>query len=167
MAVRAEEIASILRDQIEGFGTTVTSTDVGSVIEAGDGVARIHGLSGAMYSELLEFSNVVMGIALNLEEESVSAVVLGGHSDIKEGDEVRATGRVIAIPVGDAMIGAVARVGITPQATAMREFWTASAIAALVVGMITWAAMFWAVIFHRKRAGDDIPPRQTQYNLPV
>jgi F-type H+/Na+-transporting ATPase subunit alpha len=107
MAVRAEEIASILREQIEGFGTTVTSTDVGSVIEAGDGVARIHGLSGAMYSELLEFSNGVMGIALNLEEESVSAVVLGGHSDIKEGDEVRATGRVIAIPVGDAMIGRV------------------------------------------------------------
>jgi F-type H+-transporting ATPase subunit alpha len=107
MAVRAEEIASILREQIEGFGTTVTSTDVGTVIEAGDGVARIHGLSGAMYSELLEFPNNIMGIALNLEEESVSAVVLGDHSEIKEGDEVRSTGRVIAIPVGDAMIGRV------------------------------------------------------------
>ena len=107
MAVRAEEIASILREQIEGFGTTVTSTDVGTVIEAGDGVARIHGLSGAMYSELLEFSNGVMGIALNLEEESVSAVVLGDHSGIREGEEVRSTGRVIAIPVGDAMIGRV------------------------------------------------------------
>jgi F-type H+-transporting ATPase subunit alpha len=107
MAVRAEEIASILREQIEGFGTAVTSTDVGTVIEAGDGVARIHGLSGAMYSELLEFPNNIMGIALNLEEESVSAVVLGDHSEIKEGDEVRSTGRVIAIPVGDAMIGRV------------------------------------------------------------
>ena len=77
MAVRAEEIASILREQIEGFGTSVAATDVGTVIEAGDGVARIHGLSGAMLSELLEFGNGSMGIALNLEEESVSAVVLG------------------------------------------------------------------------------------------
>jgi F-type H+-transporting ATPase subunit alpha len=107
MAVRAEEIASILREQIEGFGTRVVSTDVGSVIEAGDGVARIHGLSGAMYSELLEFSNGSMGIALNLEEESVSAVILGDYVNIKEGDEVRATGRVIEVPVGDALIGRV------------------------------------------------------------
>jgi F-type H+-transporting ATPase subunit alpha len=107
MAVRAEEISSILREQIEGFGTAVSTTDVGAVIEAGDGVARIHGLSGAMLSELLEFGNGSMGIALNLEEESVSAVVLGEYSDIKEGDEVRSTGRIIEVPVGDAMIGRV------------------------------------------------------------
>jgi F-type H+-transporting ATPase subunit alpha len=107
MAVRAEEIASILREQIEGFGTSVSATDVGSVIQAGDGVARIHGLSGAMLSELLEFSNGSMGIALNLEEESVSAVVLGEYADIKEGDEVRSTGRIIEVPVGDALIGRV------------------------------------------------------------
>ncbi len=107
MAVRAEEIASILREQIEGFGTSVAATDVGSVISAGDGVARIHGLSGAMLSELLEFSNGSMGIALNLEEESVSAVVLGDYDDIKEGDEVRCTGRIIEVPVGDGMIGRV------------------------------------------------------------
>jgi len=107
MAVRAEEIASILREQIEGFGSSVEATDVGSVISAGDGVARIHGLSGAMLSELLEFSNGSMGIALNLEEESVSAVVLGEYDDIKEGDEVRSTGRIIEVPVGDALIGRV------------------------------------------------------------
>jgi len=107
MAVRAEEIASILREQIESFGAGVVATDVGSVIEAGDGVARIHGLSGAMYSELLEFPNGVMGIALNLEEESVSAVILGDYSNIREGDEVRSTGRIIEVPVGDAMIGRV------------------------------------------------------------
>ncbi|HML97697.1 MAG TPA: F0F1 ATP synthase subunit alpha [Tepidiformaceae bacterium] len=107
MAVRAEEIASILRQQIESFGSTVTATDVGTVIEAGDGVARIHGLSGAMYSELLEFANGTMGIALNLEEESVSAVVLGEYSGIKEGDEVRSTGRIVEVPVGDALIGRV------------------------------------------------------------
>ncbi|KAA0232202.1 F0F1 ATP synthase subunit alpha, partial [bacterium] len=107
MAVRAEEIASILREQIQGFGTKVVSTDVGTVIEAGDGVARVHGLAGVMYSELLEFSNGSMGIALNLEEESVSAVILGKYEDIKEGDEVRATGRIIEVPVGDALVGRV------------------------------------------------------------
>src|SRR6185437_6589426 len=107
MAVRAEEIASILRQQIEGFGTSVVATDVGTIIESGDGVARIHGLSGAMFSELLEFSNGSMGIALNLEEETVAAVVLGEADDIKEGDEVRSTGRVIEIPVGDSLIGRV------------------------------------------------------------
>ena len=107
MAVRAEEIASILRDQIEHFGSKVTAVDVGTVIGAGDGVVRIHGLAGAMYSELLEFPNGTMGIALNLEEESVSAVIVGDYLGIKEGDEVRATGRVVEVPVGDALIGRV------------------------------------------------------------
>jgi F-type H+-transporting ATPase subunit alpha len=107
MAVRTEDIASILREEIQRFGTAAVSTDVGTVIEAGDGVARIHGLSGAMNAELLEFENGVMGIALNLEEDSVSAVVLGDYVGIKEGDEVRSTGRVIEVPVGDALIGRV------------------------------------------------------------
>ncbi|MCB9485301.1 MAG: F0F1 ATP synthase subunit alpha [Dehalococcoidia bacterium] len=107
MAVRAEEIASILREQIEGFSTRVVSTDVGRVIDAGAGVCRIHGLSGAMFSELLEFSNGSMGIALNLEEESVSAVILGDYLGIKEGDEVRSTGRIIEVPVGDDLLGRV------------------------------------------------------------
>ncbi len=107
MAVRADEIASILKDQIRGFGSSVSTTNVGSVVEAGDGVARIHGLSGVMYSELLEFSNGASGIALNLEEDSVSAVILGNYLDIKEGDEVRSTGRIIEIPVGDALVGRV------------------------------------------------------------
>ena len=107
MAVRPEEIASIIKEQIQGFGTTTVTTDVGTVIEAGDGVARIHGLSQAMNSELLEFPGGVMGLALNLEEESVSAVILGDHADIKEGDEVRATGRVVEVPVGNGLIGRV------------------------------------------------------------
>ncbi|OAI39701.1 ATP synthase subunit alpha [bacterium SCGC AG-212-C10] len=107
MAVRADEIASILKQQIQSFGAPVVTTDVGTVIDAGDGVARIHGLSGARYSELLEFSNGSAGIALNLEEDSVSAVVLGEYQDIKEGDEVRSTGRIIEVPVGDALIGRV------------------------------------------------------------
>ncbi len=107
MAVRAEEIASILREQIEQFEAPSVATDVGVVIEAGDGVARAHGLTNARYSELLEFPNGTMGLALNLEEESVSAVVLGDYEDIKEGDEVRATGRIIEVPVGDELIGRV------------------------------------------------------------
>jgi len=107
MPVRAEEIASILREQIESFGSGVVATDVGTVIEAADGVARIHGLSGARYSELLEFENGVQGLALNLEEDSVSAVILGDYLGIKEGDEVRSTGRVIEVGVGDELIGRV------------------------------------------------------------
>ena len=107
MAVRPEEIASIIRQQIEQFGGTVTAVDVGTVVEAGDGIARIHGLRGAMYSELLEFPNEIMGMALNLEEDTVGAVILGDHTQIKEGDEVRSTGRIIQIPVGDGLLGRV------------------------------------------------------------
>jgi len=107
MAVRATEIASIIKQQIEQFGTAVTAVDVGVVVEAGDGIARIHGLSGAMASELLEFPNGIMGMTLNLEEESVGAVILGDYQPIKEGDEVRATGRIAEVPVGDELIGRV------------------------------------------------------------
>jgi F-type H+-transporting ATPase subunit alpha len=107
MAVRPEEIASIIRQQIEQFGGAVTAVDVGTVVEAGDGIARVHGLRGAMYSELLEFPDNVMGMALNLEEETVGAIILGDHQGIKEGDEVRSTGRIIEVPVGEGLIGRV------------------------------------------------------------
>ena len=107
MAVRPEEIASILKQQIEQFGARVTVVDVGTVVEVGDGIARIHGLGNCMASELLEFPNGVMGIALNLEEESVGVMILGDYADIKEGDEVRSTGRIVEVPVGDALIGRV------------------------------------------------------------
>ena len=107
MATRGEDIVSILKQQIEQFGTAVTMVDVGTVIEVGDGIARIHGLSSAKYNELLQFPNDIIGIALNLEEDSVSAVVLGDYAGIKEGDEVKCTGRIAEVPVGDAMIGRV------------------------------------------------------------
>ncbi|GIW05438.1 MAG: ATP synthase subunit alpha [Dehalococcoidia bacterium] len=107
MAVRSEEITSIIRQQIERFGTDVTSVDVGTIVELGDGIARIHGLQGAMASELLAFPHDVYGLALNLEEDAVGAVILGDYSKIVEGDEVRTTGRIIEVPVGDALIGRV------------------------------------------------------------
>ncbi|OGO50395.1 MAG: F0F1 ATP synthase subunit alpha [Chloroflexi bacterium RBG_16_68_14] len=107
MAVRPEEITSILREQIEKFGAEVTATNVGTVVQAGDGIARVHGLSNVMASELVEFPSGVMGLVLNLEEENVGVMILGDYSDIKEGDEVRATGRVAEVPVGDALIGRV------------------------------------------------------------
>ena len=107
MATRGEDIVSILKQQIEQFGTAVTMVDVGTVIEVGDGIARIHGLSSAKYNELLQFPNDIIGIALNLEEDSVSAVVLGDYTGIKEGDEVKCTGRIAEVPVGEAMIGRV------------------------------------------------------------
>ena len=107
MAVRPEEITSILKEQIEKFGAEATSTNVGTVVDAGDGIARIHGLSNVMASELVEFPSGVFGLALNLEEDNVGVMVLGDYSQIREGDEVHATGRVAEVPVGDALIGRV------------------------------------------------------------
>ncbi len=105
--VRAEEIASILKEQIATFDAGVTETNVGTVVEASDGIARIHGLGEALASELVEFSTGTRGLALNLEEETVGAIILGDYTDIKEGDEVKTTGLVAAVPVGDALIGRV------------------------------------------------------------
>jgi len=107
MTTRGEDIVSVIRQQIEQFGMAATMVDVGTVIEVGDGIARIHGLAAAKYNELLQFPNEIMGIAMNLEENSVAAVILGDYTDIKEGDEVRCTGRIAEVPVGDALIGRV------------------------------------------------------------
>jgi len=107
MPTRGQEIVSVLKEQIKQFGNTVTMVDVGTVIEIGDGIARIHGLTSAKYNELLEFPNDIMGIALNLEEDSVAAIILGDYLKIKEGDEVRCTGRIVEVPVGEALIGRV------------------------------------------------------------
>jgi len=107
MTTEGRDIVSVIKENIKQFGSTVTMIDVGTVISVGDGVARIHGLSGAKYNELLEFPNGIMGLALNLEEDNVAAVILGDFSHIKEGDEVRSTGRVVEVPVGDELIGRV------------------------------------------------------------
>jgi F-type H+-transporting ATPase subunit alpha len=104
---RAQDIASVIRQQIEQFGTTVTAVNVGTIVEVGDGIARIHGLAGVKYNELLEFPNGIIGLALNLEEDSVGAIILGGYSEIKEGDEVKCTGRIVEVPVGEGLIGRV------------------------------------------------------------
>ena len=107
MAARDQDIVSIIKEEIEHFGAEITIANVGTVVEIGDGIARVHGLSAAKYNELLEFPHDIMGLALNLEEDNVGAVILGDYSRIKEGDEVRATGRVVEIPLGDALIGRV------------------------------------------------------------
>jgi len=107
MTVRPEEITAILRSQIERFGATTTEVNVGTVIEAGDGIARVHGLSECMYSELVQFESGDMGLALNLEEETVGVMVLGDYTKIEEGQSVKTTGRIAEVPVGDALIGRV------------------------------------------------------------
>jgi F-type H+-transporting ATPase subunit alpha len=107
MAARDQEIVSIIKAEIEHFGATVTMANVGTVVEIGDGIARVHGLSAAKYNELLQFPHDIMGLALNLEEDNVGAVILGDCTRIREGDEVRATGTVIEVPVGDSLIGRV------------------------------------------------------------
>ncbi|MBD1372132.1 F0F1 ATP synthase subunit alpha [Hazenella sp. IB182357] len=107
MSIRPEEISSLIKEKIEGFRTDVEVMDVGSVIQVGDGIARIHGLQSAMAGELIEFSNGVMGYVMNLEESNVGAVILGPYKDIREGDQVKRTGRLLEVPVGDALLGRV------------------------------------------------------------
>jgi len=102
-----KDIVSVIKEQIEHFGASATMTDVGTVVEVGDGVARIQGLRKAKNNELLAFPGNIMGLALNLEEDTVAAVILGDYSHIKEGDEVRCTGRVVEVPVGEQHIGRV------------------------------------------------------------
>ena len=107
MAVRGQDIASVIKRQIEEFGHELTMVDTGVVVEVGDGIARVHGLSGVGSNELLEFEGGTIGMALNLEEDGVGAVILGDPLGVKEGTEVRGTGRVAEVPVGDAFLGRV------------------------------------------------------------
>ncbi|MBK50069.1 MAG: F0F1 ATP synthase subunit alpha [Chloroflexi bacterium] len=107
MAIRANEIASVLKSQIEDFGSEIKTVNIGTVIEVGDGIARVHGLSGVSYNELVEFDGNIAGMALNLEEDSVGIVILGDPSSIKEGTEVRGTGKVMEVPVGEPLLGRV------------------------------------------------------------
>ena len=106
-SIRADEISKIIRQQIEGYNTGVEVTEVGTVIQAGDGIAEIHGLERVMAGELLDLPHEVAGIALNLEEDKVGAILFGNYEKIKEGDEVRRTKRIMSVPVGDEMIGRV------------------------------------------------------------
>jgi len=107
MSVRPTEITEILKQQIEQYGTRLVVTNVGHVVQVGDGIATVHGLRDVMSSELVEFENGVMGIAFNLLEDSVGVIIMGDYTGIEEGDEVRATGRIASVPVGSALIGRV------------------------------------------------------------
>ena len=107
MQIKAEEISKIIREQIGSFAVEVDVAEVGSVVSLGDGIARVHGVERAMAGEMLEFPHGVFGIALNLEEDSVGAVLLGEYTEIKEGDIVKRTGRIISVPVGEELLGRV------------------------------------------------------------
>ena len=107
MAVRGKDIALVIKQQIEDFDTQVNVVDIGTVIEVGDGIAQVHGLSGVAFNELVEFEDGTSGIALNLEEDSVGVVILGNSLSIKEGSEVRSTSRIAEVPVGENLVGRV------------------------------------------------------------
>src|SRR5918999_923686 len=107
MATRSEEITTIIKSAIDEFDAGAETRSVGTVVEVGDGIAQVYGLEAALASELLEFPGGVMGMALNLEEETVGAVILGDYKQIKEGDQVKTTGRVVEVPVGGALVGRV------------------------------------------------------------
>ncbi len=106
-AIKADEITKILRAQIENYESKISVDEIGTVISLGDGIARVHGLDRVMAGELISFPHDVAGIAMNLEEDQVGAVLLGDYTEIKEGDEVKRTGRIMSVPVGDAMVGRV------------------------------------------------------------
>jgi F-type H+-transporting ATPase subunit alpha len=107
MNVRPEEISNILKKQIENYDSKIKEDDIGYVLQAGDGIARIYGLKGCAYGELLDFGNGIFGMALNLEEENIGCVLLGGEEEIKEGSVVKRTGKMVEVPTGEAMIGRV------------------------------------------------------------
>ncbi len=107
MNLRPEEISSVIKDQIKRYASSLDVSDVGTVIQVADGIARVHGLENAMQGELLEFPGEVYGMVLNLEEDNVGVVLLGSARNINEGDTVKTTGRVVEVPVGDAMLGRV------------------------------------------------------------
>src|SRR5499433_1943248 len=105
--IKADEITKLIREQIENYEAKISVDEVGTVITLGDGIARVHGLDKVMAGELLAFPHNVAGIAMNLEEDQVGVVLLGDYTEIKEGDEVKRTGRIMSVPVGEAMIGRV------------------------------------------------------------
>jgi F-type H+-transporting ATPase subunit alpha len=107
MDIRAAEISKVIRDQIANFGTEAQVSEVGTVLSVGDGIARIHGLDNVQAGEMIEFSNGVQGMALNLEADNVGAVIFGSDAEIGEGDTVKRTGTIVDVPVGKALLGRV------------------------------------------------------------
>src|SRR6266498_1174641 len=105
--IKADEITQLIRQQIENYETKVAVDEVGTVLTLGDGIARVHGLDKVMAGELLSFPHGLSGIAMNLEEDQVGVVLLGEYTEISQGDEVKRTGRIMSVPVGDAMLGRV------------------------------------------------------------
>ena len=107
MKFNSDEIASVIQAEIQQYGSTIDVREVGTVLEVGDGIARVYGLSNVMSGEMVEFPSGVTGLAFNLEEKSVGVIILGDFLSIKEGDEVRALGKLLSVPAGDAIIGRV------------------------------------------------------------
>ncbi len=107
MKFNTDEIASLLREEIDRFESGIDVREVGRVLEVGDGIARVWGLSGVMAGEMVEFPGGITGLAFNLEENSVGVIILGDYLKVTEGDEVRSTGRLLSVPVGDAVVGRV------------------------------------------------------------
>src|ERR1700750_1981778 len=105
--IKADEITQLLKEQIQNYDSKIRVDEVGTIIALGDGIARIHGLDKVMYGEMLEFSHGVAGLAMNLEEEQVGAILMGEYTKLSEGDQVKRTGKILSVPVGEAVIGRV------------------------------------------------------------
>src|SRR5437899_6639133 len=105
--IKADEITKLIREQIENYESKIAVDEVGTVITLGDGIARVHGLDKVMAGELLDFPHGISGLAMNLDEDQVGAVLLGDYTELREGQQVKRTGKIMAVPVGEALIGCV------------------------------------------------------------
>src|SRR5271169_1620118 len=105
--IKADEITQLLKEQIANYDSKIRVDEVGTIISLGDGIARVHGLDKVMAGELLDFPHGVAGLAMNLEEDQVGAVLMGEYTELREGDQVKRTGKIMSVPVGDAMVGRV------------------------------------------------------------
>ena len=115
--IKADEITQLLREQIANYDSKVQVDEVGTITSLGDGIARLHGLDKVMAGELLSFPHGIAGLALSLEEDQVGAVVLGDYTELSEGDEVKRTGTILSVPVGEGMIGRVVTRSASPSTT--------------------------------------------------
>src|SRR5271154_7532434 len=105
--IKADEITKLIREQIQNYESKIQVDEVGTIISLGDGIARVHGLDKVMAGELLDFPHGIAGLAMSLEEDQVGAVLMGEYTELREGEQVKRTGKILSVPVGDAMIGRV------------------------------------------------------------
>ena len=167
MDIKADEISKIIRDQIGSYAVDVDVAEVGTVVTIGDGIARVHGIERTMAGEMIEFPHGVYGIALNLEEDSVGTVLLGDYLEIKEGDPVKRTGRIISVPVGEELLGRVVMATVRPVRAASARSIACAAPARSGTALVTSARTIPCRSISRRRYSSSMSGRSTRRSRPA